>query len=114
MSPPLQTADAVALEKLFRQHYGRIVAALARRFGKQHFDLAEEAAQEALAKAARSWPKTGAPREPAAWLIATAGNYAIDSLRRDARFHEREWRRRALRAMAMARSRPSSLTTSSA
>ena len=90
MNPPLQTADAATLDRLFRQHYGRVVAALTGRFGKQHFDLAEEAAQEALAKAARSWPRAGTPCEPAAWLIATARNYAIDSLRRDARFHERE------------------------
>jgi RNA polymerase sigma-70 factor, ECF subfamily len=47
------------------------------------FDLAEEAAQEAFAVAARRWPRDGAPPNPGAWLTVTARNRAIDSLRRD-------------------------------
>ena len=90
MSQNAHHGGAATLEELFRQHYGRVVSALVGRLGKQHFDLAEDAAQEALARAARLWPAEGAPREPAAWLIATARNYAIDGLRRDARFRDRE------------------------
>ncbi len=79
-----------ALDQVFRQHYGRIVATLARSFGKAHLDLAEEAAQEALAKAAQSWPHQGLPDQPAAWLITVARNHALDALRRGTRFRERE------------------------
>ena len=46
------------------------------------FDLAEDAAQEAFAIAAERWPRDGAPANPAAWLIATARNRAIDRIRR--------------------------------
>ncbi len=47
------------------------------------FDLAEEAAQEAFAIAAERWPREGAPQHPAAWLVATARNRAIDRVRRE-------------------------------
>lgn len=46
------------------------------------FDLAEDAAQEAFALAAERWPRAGAPTNPAAWLIVTARNRAIDRTRR--------------------------------
>lgn len=80
---------AGALDQVFRQHYGRIVGSLVRSFGKQHLDLAEDAAQEALIKAAQGWPVQGLPERPAAWLIAVARNHALDVLRRDTRFRER-------------------------
>ena len=47
------------------------------------FDLAEEAAADAFATAAQRWPRDGAPANPAAWLIRTARNRAIDRIRRD-------------------------------
>lgn len=80
---------AGALDQVFRQHYGRIVGALVRSFGKQHLELAEDAAQEALIKAAKAWPVQGLPERPAAWLITVARNHALDVLRRDTRFRER-------------------------
>ncbi|HEY0936589.1 MAG TPA: sigma-70 family RNA polymerase sigma factor, partial [Trebonia sp.] len=47
------------------------------------FELAEESAAEAFAVAARRWPGTGLPASPAAWLVTTARNRAVDRLRRD-------------------------------
>jgi RNA polymerase sigma-70 factor (ECF subfamily) len=47
------------------------------------FDLAEEAAAQAFATAAERWPRDGTPANPAAWLIATARNRAIDRIRRE-------------------------------
>ena len=47
------------------------------------FDLAEEAAQEAFAVAAERWPREGTPDNPAAWLVTTARNRAIDRIRRE-------------------------------
>jgi RNA polymerase sigma-70 factor, ECF subfamily len=47
------------------------------------FDLAEEAAQEAFAVAAERWPRDGTPDNPAAWLVTTARNRAIDRIRRE-------------------------------
>jgi RNA polymerase sigma-70 factor (ECF subfamily) len=47
------------------------------------FELAEEAAQEAFAIAAERWPRDGTPDNPAAWLVTTARNRAINRIRRD-------------------------------
>jgi RNA polymerase sigma-70 factor, ECF subfamily len=47
------------------------------------FDVAEEAAQEAFAVAAERWPRDGTPDNPAAWLVTTARNRAIDRIRRE-------------------------------
>jgi len=47
------------------------------------FDLAEEAAQEAFTVAAERWPRDGTPDNPAAWLVTTARNRAIDRIRRE-------------------------------
>jgi RNA polymerase sigma-70 factor, ECF subfamily len=69
------------LEQVFRDQWGRILAALIGFLGD--FDLAEEAAQEAFAIAAGRWPRDGVPDNPAAWLVTTARNRAINRIRRD-------------------------------
>ncbi|GAA3550040.1 RNA polymerase sigma factor [Nocardioides daeguensis] len=73
------TAEAV--ERIFRDEYGRLIASLVRRFGD--IDLAEDAAGEALVTALEKWPVSGVPPNPGAWLTTTAGNRAIDRLRRE-------------------------------
>jgi RNA polymerase sigma-70 factor, ECF subfamily len=71
----------VPLEQTFRDHSGRVLAALIGYLGD--IDLAEEAAQEAFAIAAERWPREGAPGNPVGWLVASARNRAIDRIRRD-------------------------------
>lgn len=77
--------DAAALhdrvERIVRDEFGRVVAALARRFGD--LDVAEEAGQEALVTAMERWPTAGIPPNPGAWLTTTATRKAIDVLRRE-------------------------------
>jgi RNA polymerase sigma-70 factor (ECF subfamily) len=46
-------------------------------------DLAEDAAQEAFASAAATWPRDGVPGSPRAWLVTAGRNRAIDRIRRD-------------------------------
>lgn len=75
--------DDAALESVFRDEYGRVVASLARRFGD--LDIAEEAASEALVVAVEKWTADGIPPNPGGWLTTTAGNKALDRLRREAR-----------------------------
>ena len=48
------------------------------------WDLAEECAQDAVERALESWPVTGVPRNPGAWLTTTARNRAVDQMRRAA------------------------------
>jgi RNA polymerase sigma-70 factor (ECF subfamily) len=69
------------LEQAFRDQWGRVLAAMIGFLGD--FDLAEEAAQEAFAIAAERWPRDGVPANPAAWLVTTGRNRAINRIRRD-------------------------------
>jgi RNA polymerase sigma-70 factor (ECF subfamily) len=76
------------VDRLFREGSGRAVATLIRVLGD--FDLAEEMVQEAFVAALETWPVRGLPDNPAAWITTTARNRAIDRLRRDRRFAERQ------------------------
>jgi RNA polymerase sigma-70 factor (ECF subfamily) len=69
-----------ALEKIYREEFGHILATLIRLLGD--FDLAEEAAQDAFAAALEQWPREGIPQQPRAWIITTARHKAIDRIRR--------------------------------
>ena len=69
------------LEQVFRDQWGRVLAALIGFLGD--FNLAEEATQEAFAIAAERWPRDGTPANPGAWLVTTARNRAVNRIRRD-------------------------------
>jgi RNA polymerase sigma-70 factor (ECF subfamily) len=69
------------LEQVFRDQWGRVLAALIGFLGD--FELAEEAAQEAFAIAAERWPRDGAPHNPGGWLMTTARNRARNRIQRD-------------------------------
>jgi RNA polymerase sigma-70 factor, ECF subfamily len=73
--------ERAAVERVFREEYGRLIASLVRRFGD--IDIAEEAAGEALVAALEKWPESGVPPNPGGWLTTTAGNRAIDRIRRE-------------------------------
>lgn len=75
--------ETAAVERVFREEYGRLIASLVRRFGD--IDIAEEAAGEALVAALEKWPESGVPPNPGGWLTTTAGNRAIDRIRREKR-----------------------------
>jgi RNA polymerase sigma-70 factor (ECF subfamily) len=69
-----------AIESVFRQESGKIVAGLIRVSGS--FDLAEEAMQDAFAAALAHWQQGGIPANPAAWITSTARRRLIDFARR--------------------------------
>jgi RNA polymerase sigma-70 factor (ECF subfamily) len=75
-SPDLREVD-----RLFRAEAIRAVATLGRLF--KDFDRAEDAVQDAYALALERWPRFGLPKNPAAWILLTARNKAIDRLRRE-------------------------------
>jgi RNA polymerase sigma-70 factor (ECF subfamily) len=72
-----------AVETVYREEWGRIVATLIRLVGD--FEVAEEAAQEAFTAAVDQWRVTGVPEFPRAWIIQTARHKAIDRIRRSKR-----------------------------
>jgi RNA polymerase sigma-70 factor (ECF subfamily) len=69
-----------AVERVFREESGRIIATLIRVLGE--FDLAQEAMQDAFAVALQRWPVDGVPDNPGAWITTTARRKAVDELRR--------------------------------
>lgn len=70
-----------ALDEVWRECAPRVLGALVRRYG--HFDVAEDALQEALLAAARQWPLVGTPDDPKAWLIRVGSRRLVDRLRAD-------------------------------
>jgi RNA polymerase sigma factor (sigma-70 family) len=70
-----------AIEAVWRIESARLIAGLARMVGD--VGLAEDMAQDALVAAMETWPSSGVPDNPGAWLMATAKNRAIDRLRRE-------------------------------
>ena len=77
----MTNVPASEIERVFREQYGRAVSVLVRACGD--IDTAEEAVQDAFAAAVERWPSVGVPPNPAAWIITTARNRAIDRFRRE-------------------------------
>ncbi|MCW5592458.1 MAG: RNA polymerase sigma factor [Burkholderiales bacterium] len=69
-----------AIEAVWRIEAAKLIAGLARLV--RDVGIAEELAQDALVAALETWPRTGVPDNPGAWLMATAKNRALDQLRR--------------------------------
>src|SRR5512141_1423714 len=78
------------VEHLFRHESGKMVATLTRIFGIEHLGLAEDVVQEALARALQTWPFYGVPQNPSAWIMRASRNLALDVVRRQKVFREKE------------------------
>jgi RNA polymerase sigma factor (sigma-70 family) len=76
------------LELLLREETPQVLSALVRHYG--HFDLAEEAVQEALLAAAQQWPEEGVPDNPRGWLIRVGSRRLTDLLRSETARRKRE------------------------
>ena len=69
-----------SITTVWRMESARVIAGLTRMVGD--LELAEDLAQDALVAALETWPASGVPDKPGAWLMATAKRRAIDHLRR--------------------------------
>ena len=76
------------VEDLLRELAPRVLGSVVRRYG--HFDLAEDAVQEALIAAAEQWPRDGVPERPRGWLVQVAARRLTDSLRAEQARRRRE------------------------
>src|SRR6186713_2108889 len=70
-----------AIDAVWRIESARLIAGLMRIV--RDVGLAEDLAHDALVAALEQWPETGVPRNPGAWLMATAKHRAIDLVRRN-------------------------------
>ncbi|HEV7239672.1 MAG TPA: sigma-70 family RNA polymerase sigma factor [Thermoanaerobaculia bacterium] len=74
------------VEDVVRNDGARVLAGLIRLAGD--FDVAEDALQEAYARALVAWSRDGIPDKPAAWLNTVSRRIVLDRLRRDRRSAE--------------------------
>src|SRR5918996_5797112 len=88
-APPAGEISQLA-EHLFRHEAGKLISVLTGIFGINRLQLAEDVVQESLVRALRTWPYAGIPKNPAAWLTQTAKNLALDVIRREKLFHDKE------------------------
>jgi RNA polymerase sigma-70 factor (ECF subfamily) len=89
--PSAAGTDPIArktLELVMRQDRGQLLAALIARL--RDFQLAEDALHEALESALVHWGRSGIPASPQGWLLRVALRKAIDRIRRNRRWSERE------------------------
>lgn len=80
--PAARSSVEAAVADAHRREWGFVLAATLRLTGD--IDLAEECVQDAYARALATWPATGIPRSPGAWLTTVARRRALDLLRRQA------------------------------
>lgn len=81
------TETTRAVETVWRMESARLIAGLARIV--RDVGVAEELAQDALVAALEQWPQAGIPKNPGAWLMATAKHRAIDLIRRNKRLEQK-------------------------
>ena len=74
---------------LFRTEYRKIVSVIARRFGFDHLEDAEDIASDTFLTASQSWGLNGIPQNPTAWLYNVAKNKAKNYLQRLHVFEEK-------------------------
>lgn len=74
------------LEARFADIRPQALAALTRQF--RNVDLAEEAFANACIKAVQTWPKSGLPNDPLAWLLSVGRNAGIDIIRKNQRISD--------------------------
>jgi predicted RNA polymerase sigma factor len=86
--PPAEVSRLA--EHLFRHEAGKLVSVLTGIFGVERLQLAEDVVQEALVRAMQTWPYYGVPKNPAAWLTQTAKNLALDLIRREKLFRDKQ------------------------
>jgi len=88
LPPPAEMPQVV--ENLFRREWGKMVATLTRIFGIERLELAQDVVQEALVRALQTWPYYGVPENPSAWIMRVSRNLALDYVRRETRFRNKE------------------------
>lgn len=76
IGPSVDVSPMARAEELARAAYGRLLAVLAAKDGD--IESAEDCLADAFMQALRSWPETGVPGNPEAWLLTVARNRRHD------------------------------------
>ncbi|MGN6476354.1 MAG: RNA polymerase sigma factor [Flavipsychrobacter sp.] len=81
----IATGVQQAIADITRSDAGKLVSVLTRIFGTHNIETAEDAVQDILIKALKTWQAKGIPDNPEAWLFRAAKNKAIDIIRKNRR-----------------------------
>ncbi|MEO6521258.1 MAG: sigma-70 family RNA polymerase sigma factor [Mucilaginibacter sp.] len=84
----MQTQNEL-IPHLFRTEYSKITAVLAKLFGFEHIEIAEDLVSDTFMLAAETWGLKGLPENPTAWLYTVAKNKAKDYLKRHTLFNDK-------------------------
>jgi RNA polymerase sigma factor (sigma-70 family) len=74
---------------LYRTEFRKITSVLAKTFGMEHTEVAEDLVSDTFLLAAETWGLKGVPQNPVAWLYTVAKNKAKDLLKRDTIFSKK-------------------------
>ena len=74
---------------LFRTEFSKIVSVLAKQFGINQMEWAEDIASETFLSALHTWPFKGVPGNPRAWLYTVARNKALNDCKRNKLFADK-------------------------
>jgi RNA polymerase sigma factor (sigma-70 family) len=89
LDPPTGEISQLA-DHLFRHEAGKLISVLTGIFGIDRLQFAEDVVQESMIRALKTWPYYGVPKNPAAWLTQTAKNLALDLIRREKLFQDKQ------------------------
>lgn len=78
------------IDRVYRENAGALTSALTRLLTPAHLDRVESLVHDAFATAMETWPASGVPDNPAAWLMTVARRRALDELRRMRRARDRD------------------------
>ncbi|HET8574443.1 MAG TPA: sigma-70 family RNA polymerase sigma factor [Edaphocola sp.] len=77
------------LKQLFQQEFSKMVSVIAKLFGLQHIELAEDIVSETFLSAMENWGQKGLPPNPTAWLYVVAKQKALAHFRRNKIFESK-------------------------
>lgn len=75
---------------LFRESSGKMVAYLSKRYGIYQLENIMDTVQETFESALKHWRYKGIPRKPEAWLLTTAKNKLLNTLKREQLYNDIE------------------------
>jgi len=81
MAAEHQAETMANVEQAVRESYGKLMAYITDRW--RDIAMAEDALADALVAALQSWPRTGVPDKPEAWLLTVARRRLVDAVRKE-------------------------------
>ncbi len=78
--------EQLAVDKLYKTHFGKMVTAMLRFSGDINLETAEDLVQDAFYAALATWEQNGIPHNPAGWMYRVCRNNAINTLKKNKAF----------------------------